>query len=156
MLIMRKAAWSLAGCLLLAGCGQQVGSSGTGQARSGTAVAMSECASGVDRGEVLDAMHVHGADVIAWMKDRDDGGVADDKVEQLSKVDVVTACLLQGDFAYPHPEPLDSDQPSDVGPVKAIELVGVEKQAQIDSIGPAPAVDDLWKMLDQYALESQK
>lgn len=149
--------WLLATGLLLAGCGQQVASSsGTVKGQPATDAAMSDCASGVDRGKVLDAVQVHGSDVVEWMKERDDGGYADDKIEQFSKVDVVTACLLEGDFAFPHPAPVGADTPSDVGPVLAIELVGVEKSAQIDSIGPAAAVDDLWQMLGKYALVSGK
>lgn len=154
MLIIRIGISAGAGLVLVA-CGQQIPpSSSDGDPQSEGAA--STCAAGSDRGKVIDGLELRGSDLAAWLRARADGGYADDQVAAVSAVDRVTACLLSGDFVYPHPSPIDPKDEGDPEPVEAIEFVGVGKEAMIDSIGPASKVEVLWNTLQEYSTPGAK
>jgi hypothetical protein len=131
---------------LLVACGQQVAPSRVG---NGDASDIATCAKDGGNATVVDAYSIPGSTVAAWLMSRGEA-YSSTEVDLLTPMDVVSVCLVQGDFSYPHPAPIDPESGSArTEPTEAIEILGLPDSPEMDSIGPASKVNVLWSQLQK-------
>jgi hypothetical protein len=104
---------------------------------------------------VLDSAVLSGTDIVKWFESRTEDAPSTRELNRryLSAVGPLTLCLVDASaMPYPHPGVVNPDGKADEtapppGTTLAIEVIGLEDQPVLESVGPAAQVNDLWDRL---------